>query len=62
MQEKIKYFLSANIIGKKIIFFEEIESTQKEIKRLAEERVENGTIVIADYQTNGIGTNDRKWY
>ena len=62
MQEKIKYFLSANIIGKKIIFFEEIESTQKEIKRLAEERVENGTIVIADYQTNGIGTHDRKWY
>ena len=62
MQEKIIYFLSANIIGKKIIFFEEIESTQKEIKRLAEERVENGTIVIADYQTNGIGTHDRKWY
>lgn len=61
MQEKIKYFLSAKVIGSKIIYYNELDSTQKEIRRLAEEKVENGTLVLANYQTNGVGTHDRFW-
>ncbi len=50
------------IIGKNRIYFSEIDSTQLKAKGLAEEKVENGTIVITDNQINGIGTHDRKWY
>ena len=62
MQEKIKYFLSAKIIGRKIIFYRELESTQIELRKLAEEKIENGTIVITDAQTKGIGTHGRTWF
>ena len=40
------------------IHYEEIDSTQKEVWR----RLENGIIVSADIQTDGIGTHGRKWY
>lgn len=50
------------IIGNNIIYFKEINSTQTKIRELAEKKVENGTVVITDNQTNGIGTHDRKWY
>lgn len=42
----------------KIIHYEEIDSTQKEVWR----RLENRIIISADIQTDGIGTHGRKWY
>lgn len=62
MQEKTKYFFTTKIIAKKVIYYDKIESTQKKARNLAEQNVENGTIVITDYQTKGIGTHERKWY
>ena len=50
------------IIGKNRIYFNEINSTQLKAKEFAEKKVENGTLVITDNQTNGMGTHDRKWY
>lgn len=54
--------MQTKIIAKNKIYFKQIESTQKEAKKLAQRNVENGTMVITDYQTNGIGTHARKWY
>ena len=62
MENKIKSFLSTKFLAKDIKFFESLESTQLTAKKMAEERVENGTIVITDNQKKGIGTHDRKWY
>lgn len=62
MQEKMDYFFNTKIIAKKQIYFKEIDSTQKEARKLAENNIENGTIVITDYQIDGIGTHNRKWY
>lgn len=42
----------------KRIHYEKIESTQKEVWR----RLENGIIISADVQTDGIGTHGRTWY
>ena len=42
----------------KIIHYEKIDSTQKEAWR----RLENGIIISADIQTDGIGTHGRIWY
>ena len=60
--EDMKKFLSTDLIGKKVVFFEEINSTQIKAKELAEEDIENGTIVLTDYQTAGLGTHGRKWH
>ena len=62
MENKINNFLSTKFLAKDIKFFESLESTQLTAKKMAEERAENGTIVITDDQKKGIGTHDRKWY
>ena len=62
MKEKSESFFKTKVIGKKQMYFEELESTQQEAKKMAERNVQNGTIIVTDYQTKGIGTHDRKWY
>ena len=53
---------NTKIIAKKIFSYDVIESTQIKAKELAEEKVEDGTLIMTDYQTGGIGTHGRKWY
>lgn len=51
------------IIGQKIFHYEKIDSTQKEIwRRVEKNNIENGTVIIADTQTDAIGTHGRTWY
>ena len=61
MKEK-NFFLKTKIIAKNTLYFKEINSTQIQAKELAEQNIENGTIIIADYQTEGMGTHGRSWY
>lgn len=42
----------------KRIHYEKIDSTQKEVWR----RLEDGIVISADIQTDGIGTHGRTWY
>jgi len=49
------------IIGKKIKYFKEINSTHIYAKENAN-KMENGTLIVADLQTSGIGTKGRNWY
>ena len=42
----------------KIVHYEKIDSTQKEVWR----RLEKKIIISADIQTDGIGTHGRTWY
>ena len=60
--QNIKRKLNSKIIGKNIVFFDEINSTQTKAKELAEKNIENGTIVITENQKNGLGTHGRSWY
>lgn len=62
MKGKIRNNLKTDIIAKNIKYFEKTNSTQLVAKEMAEEKVENGTLVITNDQGNGIGTHDRKWY
>ena len=50
--------LRTNFLGRNLTYYKEIDSTQKEVWR----RLENGIIVSADKQTDGIGTHGRTWY
>ena len=55
--------LKTNFLGKNAIYYKQIDSTQKQIWKLLENNdIPNGTLIMADIQTNGIGTHDRVWY
>ena len=53
--------LKTKEIGKRVYYFEEIDSTQNFAQQIALDKKENGTIVIAERQTAGRGRLDRKW-
>ena len=58
--EKIKQ-AKTKFLGKQILYFEKIDSTQLEAKRKIE-TLDNGSIIIAREQTAGKGTKNRNWY
>ena len=49
------------IIGKEVLLYNKIDSTQEEAKRIIK-KVKDGTVIIANNQTNGQGTHGKKWY
>ena len=53
--------LKTKLIGKRVYYFEEIDSTQNFAQQIALEKKEDGTIVIAEKQTSGRGRLERKW-
>ena len=57
----IKKIKNANtkLLGKNIIYYDEIGSTQDEAKKLIKSGLENGTIFLANSQVKGRGTKDR---
>ena len=59
--EEIKDYLNTKYIGKKIIHYESIGSTNTIAKKLAEQGEENGTVIIAEGQTAGRGRIGRAW-
>ncbi len=61
MEKELSNILKTSIIGKNIVFYETLESTQLKAKEIKDE-VENGTIIITNNQLAGIGTHDRKWF
>ena len=55
--------LTTKFLGRNIIYYPEIDSTQLEVWRQAEKgTIQTGTIIMADKQTKGKGTHGRKWY
>ena len=53
--------LKTKVIGKRVHYFEEIDSTQNFAQQIALDKKENGAIIIAEKQTSGRGRLDRKW-
>lgn len=55
--------LKTNSLGRNILFYEKIDSTQDEIGRMIEKgTIKNGTIVMAEIQNKGKGTHGRIWH
>ena len=61
MKEEIQRLLKeTTVVGKNLLCFTELDSTNTYLKRLAQEEVTaNGTVIIADYQTAGRGRMER---
>lgn len=58
---EIESYLSEDSICKKIVFFEEIDSTNTYCKQMAEQGEAEGCLVVAEKQTNGRGRRGRGW-
>lgn len=55
--------LKTNVLGRNFVYYEIIDSTQKEVWRLIENKtIRNGTLVMADIQTSAVGTHGRVWH
>lgn len=55
--------LRTQVLGRNFEYYEKIDSTQKEIwSRVAENRIENGTVICAGIQESGVGTHGRVWH
>ena len=59
--DNISYKLNTNIIGKKILHFEIIESTNNYAKKIALEELD-GTLIISEEQTKGRGRVGKQWH
>jgi len=53
--------IKTDVLGKNIIHFDDIDSTNVKAKELAQNNIENGSIIIAEKQTLGSGRFNRKW-
>lgn len=60
-KEQLRAGLTTDVIGKKLFVFETIDSTNSCAKVLAEVNMEEGTVVLAEYQTEGRGRLGRSW-
>ena len=55
---------NTKIIGKQICYRKEFKSTHMKSKQIVKKSslIDNGSILLADRQTDGIGTHGRNWY
>ncbi|TCK90574.1 BirA family biotin operon repressor/biotin-[acetyl-CoA-carboxylase] ligase [Natranaerovirga hydrolytica] len=60
-KEEVELNLNTEFIGKDVKVYESIDSTNKQAKRLAVEDATEGTVVIAEEQTEGKGRRGKSW-
>lgn len=53
--------LKTSKIGKNIIYFDQIDSTNIKAKELAQQNIADGSLIISEKQTLGSGRFNRKW-
>ena len=53
--------LKTKLLGKRVYYFETIDSTQAFAIKIAANKIENGTVVISKRQSKGRGRLKRKW-
>ena len=60
-REQIQSGLGTQWAGQDIVYFKEIDSTNRYVKKLAGQGAAHGTMVLADTQTAGRGRHGRGW-
>ncbi len=54
--------LDTKVIGRKLYYFKKLPSTNLFARELVDQKVSNGSVVVADVQTHGRGRKDRTWF
>lgn len=60
-ESEIKSLLRTEWAGRELVFLDEVDSTNNEVKRLAEHGAPEGLLVVADQQNTGKGRRGRNW-
>lgn len=60
--EEIKEGLRTELIGRRIIYYKTVDSTNSKARELAEKGEGEGAVVIAETQTSGRGRTGKRWY
>lgn len=60
-QQEIESQIKTKWLGHNVLYYDEIDSTNTEAKRRAEEGTPHGTLVVADMQNAGRGRRGRNW-
>ncbi|ADU26919.1 biotin--[acetyl-CoA-carboxylase] ligase [Ethanoligenens harbinense] len=60
-EAELNDLLQTRVLGRRIIHFQSIDSTNRKAKELAEQGEPEGTIVVAETQTGGRGCAGRTW-
>ncbi len=60
--ERVRTGLRTTLLGETLIWHPSLDSTQEELRRLAREGAQPGTVVVADTQKAGRGRRGRTWY
>ncbi len=60
-KQTIEQQAAENLIGKRVEYFEKIDSTNAYASKIARQGIPEGTVVIADCQTKGRGRMNRVW-
>ena len=60
-KEELAHGLDSRIIGNKFFLFDSLDSTNACGKTLADAGIEEGAVVLTDFQTAGRGRNGRSW-
>jgi BirA family biotin operon repressor/biotin-[acetyl-CoA-carboxylase] ligase len=58
---EISECIRTKVFGRKVVYFDKIDSTNNYAKKIALEGCEEGTLVVAGCQTNGRGRLGREW-
>ena len=61
-KKKINEFADTMIVGKSLIVFDSVTSTNTKLSVLASQDTEEGTVLISDTQTEGKGRMGRNWF
>ena len=62
LPDEISFKLRTKWVGRKIVSYEEVDSTNNIAMKLATEGAKEGTAVFAEYQRSGKGRLHRKWH
>lgn len=60
-EEEVKKHLTSSVMGRKIMYFDSLESTNTTAKDLADKGQEHGTVIVGEEQSAGKGRLGRSW-
>lgn len=60
--ERVRAGLRTTMLGRRLFWYESLDSTQDELRRRLDQGAPAGTVVVADHQTAGRGRRGHLWY
>lgn len=60
-QAELESLIKTETAGRRVTYFDQVDSTNNEARRLAEQGAPDGTLVVAELQTSGKGRRGRSW-